>query len=159
MPDSLTPASPADLPALGELVADDMFWRYPSGIAAGEGVARLRMWVTASPEPGYLAVGTEACRTASVTGSAGRIWAALAGRFGPSLVLLEHHPAAMPGQGRESLGLVRFAADGSPHWSRVWPTPEENPRHAELELWMAVYGHQIVSRPANDFNRCQDEGD
>jgi hypothetical protein len=26
----LTPASPADLPPLGELVADDLFWRYPS---------------------------------------------------------------------------------------------------------------------------------
>jgi hypothetical protein len=25
----LTPAFPADLPPLGELVADDPFWRYP----------------------------------------------------------------------------------------------------------------------------------
>ena len=102
---------------------------------------------------------TEADRTASVTESAGRIWEALAGRFGPSLVLLEHHPGSAPGEGGESLDLVSFGADGSPHWSRVWPTPEENPRHAELELWMAVYGHQIVSRPASEFDRCQDEGD
>ena len=26
----LTPASPADLPPLGELIADDPFWRYPA---------------------------------------------------------------------------------------------------------------------------------
>jgi hypothetical protein len=155
----LTPASPADLPPLGELVADDMFWRYPSGVAAGQGVARLRVWLTTGPEPGYLAVVTEAGRTASVTGSAGRIWAALAGRFGPSVVLLEHHPASASGEGGESLDLVRFGADGSPHWSRVWPAPEENPRHAELELWMALYGHQIVSRPASEFDQCEDEGD
>ena len=34
----------------------------------------------------------------------------------------------------ETLDLARIGADGSPHWSRVWPTPEENPRHAGLEL-------------------------
>jgi hypothetical protein len=43
--------------------------------------------------------------------------------------------------------LVRIGADDSPHWLRVWPTPEENPRHAGLELWMANYGYQIVDRP------------
>jgi hypothetical protein len=52
----------------------------------------------------------------------------------------------------ETLDLVRIGADGSPHWSRVWPTPEENPRHAGLELWMAGYGHQIVGRPASWFD-------
>jgi hypothetical protein len=33
----------------------------------------------------------------------------------------------------EALDLVHIGADGSPHWSRVWPTPEENPRHAGLD--------------------------
>jgi hypothetical protein len=42
--------------------------------------------------------------------------------------------------------------DGSSHWSRVWPTPEENPGHAGLELWMAAYRHQIVGRPASWFD-------
>jgi hypothetical protein len=53
----------------------------------------------------------------------------------------------------ETLDLVRIGADRSPHWSRAWPTPEENPRHARLELWMAASGHQIVGRPANWFDR------
>ena len=153
----LTPASADDLPPLGELIVDDLFWRYPAG-AAREGVAHLRVWLTAGPEPGYLAVVTETGRAASVTESAGRIWAVLAGRFGPSLVLLEHHLPPEAGEGAETLDLVRIGADGSPHWSRVWPTPEENPRHAELELWMAAYGHHIVSRPASAFDWCQDEG-
>jgi len=153
----LTPASADDLPPLGELIVDDLFWRYPAG-AAREGVAHLRVWLTAGPEPGYLAVVTETGRAASVTESAGRIWAVLAGRFGPSLVLLEHHLPPEAGEGAETLDLVRIGADGSPHWSRVWPTPEENPRHAELELWMAAYGHHIVSRPASGFDWCQDEG-
>ena len=53
----------------------------------------------------------------------------------------------------ETLDLVRIGADGSPHWSRVWLTPEENPRHAGLELWMAADGHQIAGRPASWFDR------
>jgi hypothetical protein len=46
---------------------------------------------------------------------------------------------------------------GVPRWFRVWPTPEENPRHAGLELWMAIHGHQIVSRTASQFDWCQDK--
>jgi hypothetical protein len=56
------------------------------------------------------------------------------------------------GEGMETLDLVRIGADASPYWSRVWPTPEDNPRHAGLELWMAAYGHQIVDRPASWFD-------
>ncbi len=82
----------------------------------------------------------------------------LAGRYGASLVLLEHNPAPESGEGMETLDLVRAGADGSPHWSRVWPTPEESPRHAGLELWMAAHGYQIVSRSASGFDWCQDEG-
>ena len=61
-------------------------------------------------------------------------------------------PWAELGEGMETLDLVRIGADGSPHWSRVWPTPEQNPRHAGLERWMAGYGHQIVGRPASWFD-------
>jgi hypothetical protein len=149
---ALTPASPADLPPLGEPVTDEPFWRYPLASLAGEGVAHLRVWLTTGPEPGHLAVVTETGLAASVTESAGHIWAELARMYGPSLVLLEHTPAPELGEGMETLDLVRIGADGSPNWTRVWPTPEENPRHAGLELWMAAYGHQIVSRPASGFD-------
>jgi hypothetical protein len=124
--EGLTPASADDLPPLGELIVDDPFWRYLAGVAR-EGVAHLRVWTTVTASPGYLAVVTETGSGAWVTESAGRIWAVLAGRFGSSLVLLEHHPAPESGEGMETLDLVRIGADGSAHWSRVWPTPEENP--------------------------------
>ena len=67
-------------------------------------------------------------------------------------------PAPETGEGGETLDLVRVGADGSPHWTHGWPTPEENPRHARLELWIAVYGYRIVSRPASAFDWCEDEG-
>jgi hypothetical protein len=155
--EALTPASADDLPPLGELIVDDPFWRHPSAMA-GEGVAHLRVWLAAGAEPGHLAVVTETGGAASVTESAGRIWAELAGRYGPSLVLLEHYLAPEFGEGMATLDLVRIGADGSPHWSRVWPTPEESPRHAGLEFWMAAHGHQIVSKPASWFDWCEDEG-
>ena len=117
----------------------------------------MRVWATATACAGYLAVVTEIGGITSVTESAGRIRAGLARRYGPSLVLLEHHPAPESGEGMETLDLVRIGADGSPHWSRVWPTPQENPRHAGLELWMAAYGHQIVGRPASWFDWCDDD--
>jgi hypothetical protein len=49
-----------------------------------------------------------------VTESAGRIWADLARRYGPSLVLLEHHPAPESGEGMETLDLVRIRWCGGP---------------------------------------------
>jgi hypothetical protein len=73
-------------------------------------------------------------------------------------VLLEHHLAPEDAEGAETLDLVRAGADASPHWLRVWPTPEDNPRHAGLESWMAVHGYQVVSKPASRFDWCQDEG-
>jgi len=149
---ALTPASPADLPPLGSLVADEPFWRYPLATPAGEGVAHLRVWLTTGPEPGHLAVATETGLAASVTEAAGHIRAELTRRYGPSVVLLEHYLAPEFGEGMETLDLVRIGADGSPHWSRVWPTPQENPRHAGLQRWMAGYGHQIVGRPASWFD-------
>jgi hypothetical protein len=128
--EGLTPASADDLPPLGELLVDDPFWQYPPRGLAREGVGHLRVWSTATASPGYLAVVTETGGITSITESAGRIWAGLAHRFGPSLVLLEDSPAPESGEGKETLDLVRIGADGSPHWSRVWPTLEENPRHA-----------------------------
>jgi hypothetical protein len=154
----LTPASASGLPALGELIADDPFWRYPAAARTGQDVAHLRVWLTATPEPGHLAVVTETGLSASATQAAGQIWAKLAEQYGPSLVLLEHSPAPEAYESEETLDLVLIGADGSPRWSRVWPTPEENPRHAELELWMALYGHQIVSRSASEFDQCENEG-
>jgi len=154
---ALTPASPADLPPLGAQVADDPFWRYPAGGVAREGIAHLRIWLTATAPPGHLAVVTETGLAASVTESAGHIRAALARRYGPCLVLLEHYLAPELGEGMETLDLVRIGADRSSHWSRVWPTPQDNPRHAGLELWMAAYGHQIVIRPVSEFDFCDDD--
>jgi len=53
---------------------------------------------------------------------------------------------------REILTDPGVPENGSSHWSRVWPTPEQNPRHAGPERWMAAYGHQIVGRPASWFD-------
>lgn len=153
--EALTPASPDSLPPLGDLIADEPFWKYPIG-AAGEDVAHLRVWLTAGPEPGHLAVVTETGAAAGITESTEHIWIALASRYGPSLVLLEHHPVPEARAGAETLDLVRVGADGSPHWTRIWPIPEENPRHAGLELWMATSGYRIVSKPASAFDRCED---
>jgi hypothetical protein len=142
--EGLTPAAAGDLPPLGELVADEVFWRYPSGTPGRVGAAHLRVWLTTGAEPGHLAVVTETGQAASVTASAAAIWAELSGRYGPRLVLMEHSPAA--GESTGSLDLVRIGADGQPRWSRVWPTDEDHPRHAGLQAWMAAYGQQIVAQ-------------
>ena len=141
---SLTPASPEGLPPLGEQIADEPFWRYPAG-AGREGVAHLRVWLTTGPEPGHLAVVTQ-------TGPAAhgnRVRRTHLGRARPQVRALARPARASPGtrdrEGTETLDLVRVGADGSPHWPRVWPTPEHNPRHPGLELWMATDGYQIVS--------------
>jgi hypothetical protein len=119
--EGLTPASAADLPPLGELLVDDPFWQYPAWGLAREGAGHLRVRAIAAASAGYLAVVTETGGTNSVTESAGRIRAGLARRYGPCLVLFEHHPAPESGEGMETLDLVRTGADGSPRWSRLWP--------------------------------------
>jgi hypothetical protein len=149
--DALTPASPDSLPPLGALIADELFWRFRAG-RAGEGVAQLRVWTTTGPGPGHLAAVTETGSRAA--GSAPHVWAGLARWYGPSLVLLEHHPGPGAVEGAATLDLVRVGADGSPQWTRIWPAPADNPRHAGLEIWMATYGHQIVSGPASWLDRC-----
>jgi hypothetical protein len=145
--EALTPASADDLPPLGDLIVDDPFWRYRAEGLAKEGVAHLRVWTTVTIPLRHLAVVTETGHAASVTESAGQIWDELARTYGRSVVLLEHYLAPEAGEGVETLDLVRIGADGSPHWTRVWPTPEEHPRHPGLELWMAAYGHRIISLP------------
>jgi len=108
--EGLTPASADDLPPLGELIVDDPFWQYPAWGLAREGVGHLRVWATAGASPGYLAVVTDAGGITSVTESAGRIWADLARRFGPSLVLLEHHLAPEFGEGAWRLSIWSASA-------------------------------------------------
>lgn len=157
--EALTPASADDLPPLADLIVDDPFWRHRAGGLAGEGVAHLRVWTTAAIPPGHLAVVTETGQAASVTESAGHIRGELARMYGRSVVLLEHCLAPESGEGLETLDLVRIGADGSAHWTRVWPTSAEHPRHPGLELWMAACGHRIVSLPASAFACCQDEDD
>jgi hypothetical protein len=49
--EGLTSASADDLPPLGDLIVDDPFCPHPAGVAR-EGVAHLRVWLTARPEPG-----------------------------------------------------------------------------------------------------------
>ncbi|MBV9208846.1 MAG: hypothetical protein JO037_26335, partial [Actinobacteria bacterium] len=71
--EALTPASADDLPPLGELVADDPFWKYPAGGVIREGVAHLRVWATVGPEPRHLAIVTETGLAACVTESAAHI--------------------------------------------------------------------------------------
>jgi hypothetical protein len=154
--EGLTPASADGLPPLGELRVDDPFWPYPAWGLVWDGAGHVRVWATAAAFPGCLAVVTETGGITSVTESAGRIRAGLARRYGPFLVLLGHHPAPGSGAGMQTLDLVRVGAGGSPHWSRVWPAPAENPRHAGLERQMAGYGHQIVGRPASWFDRRDD---
>ena len=47
---------------------------------------------------------------------------------------------------------MRASRDGPPHWTRVWPTDEDNPRHAGLQAWTAAYGHQIPGIAPDDAN-------
>lgn len=53
----LTPASPSDLPPLGELMVDDLFWRYPAGFGRG-GVPEVHVTGAADRLLGHL-VATE----------------------------------------------------------------------------------------------------
>ena len=152
----LTPASAGDLPPLGELIVDDLFWQYPSGAPAGEGVARLRVWMTATAPPGHLAVVTDVGPAGGVTSSAGSIRAELGRVYGSSLVLLEYSASQEAGP-QGDLDLLRVGRDGQPHWTRVWPTDKDNPRHAGLQAWMAAYGHQIVDIAADDASWYENE--
>ena len=119
--EALTPASPDRLPPLGELIAGEPFWRYPIGPTDREGVAHLRVWLTAGRQPGHLAVVTQTGSAASVTESAGQIWAEFARRVpGPRSCCSSITRRPRPGKVQEeTLNLVRIGADGSPHWLGV----------------------------------------
>ena len=119
----------------------------------GEGVAHLRVWLITGPEPGHLGRRhRNRGLAASVTESAGHIWAELAGRRGPSLVLLEHSPAPGAGDGRgdprsgphrrrresplvPASGRPRRSIPVTPGWSSGWPfTDTSAGRRARAEL-------------------------
>ena len=155
----LTPAFPADLPPLGELVADDPFWRYPSAAMPGEGVAHLRVWLTTGPEPGHLAVVTGTGPSASALSPLGRSGLSSPAGEGPCSSSSSTPPLPGPGTARRPSIWSSSAPMGVPAGPASGPTPEENPRHAGLELWMAVHGHQIVSRTASQSDWRQDEDD
>ena len=155
--EALTPASPDSLPPLGDLIADEPFWRYPAGATgralptSAGGSPRIPSPATWpwSPRPGPPPGSPSLRSTSGPLSPAGT---------GPRLSCsstTRHHPAPKAGEGGETLDV---GVDGCPQWMHAWPTPEENPRHAGLELRMAVYGYRIVSRPASAFDRCEDEG-
>jgi hypothetical protein len=131
---ALTPASPADLPPLGALVADDPSWRYPAGGLAREGVAHLRVWLTAGPEPGHLAVVTETGLAASVTESAGHIWAALARRYGCRCRKLCHVC---------DLGVFVYQA--------AEPVPPPHPDTCVLPWYMRASGGRVLPHEADGY--------
>jgi hypothetical protein len=159
----LTPASPADLPPLGKLITDNPRWQYKThssllGLRSGvTGVTHLRVWATATDPPGQLAVVTKYSGVLTMGGlTEERIRATLARKYKGSLVLLEHYAAAGYARSDQILDLV--SVDGDRRGAGgVWPTPEEDPGHARLELWMAAYGHQILRMPASAFRSRQDE--
>ena len=130
--EALTPASPEHLPPIGDLIADEPFWRYPLGAVARQGVTHLRVWLTAGPEPGHLAVVTETGSAAVATVAPGISGPALARRYGPSVVLLEHHPAPQTGEGA-----------GDPQ-----PGPRRRRRQPALAPCLADPGGQSPSRQA-----------
>jgi len=77
---------------------DDPFWRHPSGTGAGEGVAHLRVWTTATVPPGHLAVVTDIGLTGGVTSSAGSIRAELVRVYGNSWSCWSIPPGRKPGR-------------------------------------------------------------
>jgi hypothetical protein len=74
----------------------------------------------------------------------------------PSLVLLEHRPAPQDGKARRA---STWSASAPTAARTGWPygrPAQDNTRHAGLELWMAVHGHQVVGKPATWFDSCED---
>lgn len=101
--------------------------------ASGEDLPPL-----AADSPGFVAVVTDIDFEDSVTESAGRIWADLVRRYGPSLVLLEHDPAPELAEGgwrpstwsgsapmgahiAPASGRPRRSIPVMPGWSFGWP--------------------------------------
>ena len=140
------PVTPVlELPALGEKVADDPLWQFPSpGHAAGEGVAHLRVWRLGGQD-GNLAVVIEAGLGASVPSAIPQIHAKLAGCFPGPLTLLEYYPGGRQAvrRGRGHLDLIAVTGR-QVRWRRIWPVPAASGNRAALEGWMKAYGELIT---------------
>ena len=152
------PASADDLPPLGELFVMTRSGGLGVGPGAGRGraLACLGRCGCVSGLPGCCPL--QLAASLSVTESAGRISAGLSAPGpGPPSVLLEHHPAAGSGEGIETLDLVRIRTDRKPRSSRVWPTPQESPRHAGLERVDGRLRAPVISRPASWFDWRDDD--
>jgi hypothetical protein len=108
--------------------------------------------------PATWPVVTETGTASGITESTGHIWAALARRCGPALVLLEHHPAPETGQGGETLDLVRVGATAVRAGRTCGRLRRRIPAMPGSSRGMAVYGYRIVSRPASASDWCEDEG-
>ncbi|MGW0633776.1 hypothetical protein [Streptomyces sp. NPDC002758] len=138
------PALPRIADAQDNLITDDPAWNYRSGCAAGGGMAHLRVWAdSTSPVRGHLAIVTETGLGATITNSAGEIWAELAQRYPGPLVVIEHWVDEV-GEDGDRLDQVAIAGR-QPTWRRVWPTPATNPHHAALEEWMEACGHKLLA--------------
>ena len=148
-----------------QLVASEHEWIYPSGVAAGSGVARLLAWRMLPSPPssrqpsrqrgpgrrgrgpgghsgGHVVAVTDLGVGASITNSAEHLWAVLVVQFGEPLVLLEHY-RAQPGLaelggklGEEHVDQVMVTAEQDVRWRRIWPTAPEHPDHDELTSWV-----------------------
>jgi hypothetical protein len=142
--EALTPASADDLPPIGDLIVDEPFWRHPAWGLAREGVAHLRIWATATDPPGHVAVVTETGLEDSVTESAGRIWADLVRRYGPSLVLLEHHPAPeLSGMARKFVGVHSGQAARVWGWILPWASIRRSRSSRSVRVNFQVNGRAI----------------
>ncbi|MFD8316192.1 hypothetical protein [Kitasatospora purpeofusca] len=129
-------------PALPELTTlqSATNWLYPSGCAAGYGIARLRAWTTSIPGQ-VLAVVTELGIGATITNSAAEIHTELAVLYGPSTVVLEHWKAhGDAGDRFDQTALVR----GEPKWRAVWPTDPLNPLHDHFQRWFAQHRGELL---------------
>jgi hypothetical protein len=129
------PAFP-DLPIPKDLILDDPFWRYtpPQFSAAGE--AHLRIWTTDAGQ--RLAMVTELDLGPSITNSIEHIWQTLIDEHSDELVLLEHWPPP-ESLGEEHLDQV-VVQQGTPHWRRIWPLPDDNPHAQAFGAWMNSFG-------------------
>lgn len=85
-----------------------------------------------------MATMTETSSAASITPSARRFRADLAGSYGPCLVLLEYKPGPETGDGVWTFDLVRIDATAACTGCGSGQ-PAGQPRYGDLELWIAAY--------------------
>jgi hypothetical protein len=152
------PASPDSLPPIGDLIADEPFWRYRSAPRLGRelrtcacGLPR-RLSQAACPLSLRLAPRLRSRSLLRISGphSSAAHW--------PSVVLIEHYLAPETEEGRRP-STWSASAPTAVCTDSVSDRPRRKPRHAELELGMAVHGYQIVSEPSAWFDQCPDGSD